>query len=200
MIRIIVFDFDGTLVDSNHVKTEAWRTLFTSPQEQAALDTVLARHLEESRYTILDEFYKLIGVADPTQRVALVTDKANEYGNAVLEGVLACREMPGSTSMLKTLHGAHTMYISSNSPHKDLLRIIPSRGWSHFFKRIYGFPSQKPQTIRDVLAEENADPDEVVVVGDGHSDRNAAREVGCPFIQAGPGLDLSALPSILSRH
>jgi phosphoglycolate phosphatase-like HAD superfamily hydrolase len=43
------------------------------------------------------------------------------------------------------------------------------------------------------MAQEQVGPSEVLMVGDGHSDRQAAEYTGCDFIYVPPGASLPAL-------
>ena len=54
--KVIVFDFDGTLIDSNRLKYDAYFELFPKDKlHSQAIETVLATKYEESRFSILAE-------------------------------------------------------------------------------------------------------------------------------------------------
>ena len=55
-IKVIVFDFDGTLVDSNRLKYDAFFELFTDdPNHVLTIRKVLSAKKEQSRFIILEE-------------------------------------------------------------------------------------------------------------------------------------------------
>ena len=60
-IKVIVFDFDGTLIDSNQLKHDAYYKLFPSDGFHKEIITeVLGEIFEESRYVILREDRKSV--------------------------------------------------------------------------------------------------------------------------------------------
>jgi len=53
---------------------------------------------------------------------------------------------------------------------------------SPFFRRIYGAPESKSINLTTIFLLERVSAREVLVVGDGYSDLESAREHGCEFV------------------
>ena len=181
-LKVIVFDFDGTLIDSNRLKYDAFFKLFPDDAYHAGMvREVLAQIGEASRYEILE---KILTRLDGRQTVLQhdVNELAERYNAIVLDGAKRCSEMPGAAQTLKSLATAYRLYVSSTTPENPLKEIICFRKWTAYFADIFGYPKKKGATLRRILETENVDVKAVLVVGDGESDREAARENGCLFL------------------
>ena len=191
-IRVIVFDFDGTLVQSNQLKYYAYFSLFPDdPRTAGVIREVLADCFEASRYEILHFILEGLGMyGDLESEVAALSQR---YNQLVLAATIACLEVDGAGASLAALALRFPLYISSNTPEESLQEIIRARGWAGYFKGIFGYPRQKDVTLREIMAQEQVGPSEVLMVGDGHSDRQAAEYTGCDFIYVPPGASLPAL-------
>ena len=186
-VRVFVFDFDGTLVDSNQGKRDAFFELF---EQDSAARAIVAQVLDEapeaSRYQVLGLMLVRLHPELPAAEVKRqVTELAERYDERVTRLAVECDEIPGARHMLEVLADRHPLYLSSNTPDTSLRRILAQRGWEHYFKGISGFPSIKAATLRGILAAEGVTAPELLVFGDGESDRAAAAEVGCGFLPAG---------------
>jgi phosphoglycolate phosphatase-like HAD superfamily hydrolase len=86
--------------------------------------------------------------------------------------------------------------VSSNTPESVLNRFLQRRGWLPFLNGMAGHPAHKTLTARRLLAEHDMAPSRTVVIGDGESDRNAARDVGANFIPIRAAGDLKRLGAL----
>lgn len=186
-ITVVVFDFDGTLVSSNALKYEAYFPLFPDDERHTAcIRNVLETWYEESRYTILEKVLRQLGYNEATLP-ARVHELAARYNDIVLEGVKTCPECPGAEEALQRLCGKYSLYLSSTTPESALRDILEFRGWIPYFRDIFGYPEKKADTLRHLLEREQIEPSQIMVVGDGESDRVSAKEVGCEFFDVNRG-------------
>jgi phosphoglycolate phosphatase-like HAD superfamily hydrolase len=181
MIKVIVFDFDGTLVQSNQLKYDAYFELF--PKDDSH-DEIIRRILnvsyEESRYVILEKILRELAesVDGLKERVKIL---AAQYNDIVVEGAKICPECSDATGVLQQLSNSHPLYLSSTTPEEALRDIVNFRGWAGYFQDIFGYPRKKPETLQEIMKREQIDASQLLVVGDGNSDRNSAENVGCDF-------------------
>lgn len=181
MIRVIVFDFDGTLVESNRLKYEAFFRLFPDDaNHKAVVRQVLAEDLEASRYVILKKI--LLRLKEPADSIAASVERlAGQYNDLVVEGAKTCPQCSGAERILRQLSADYALYLSSTTPEEPLRDIIQFRRWTQFFTTIFGYPRRKAESLREILEQQQVDPSQVLVVGDGESDHASAQEVGCEF-------------------
>ena len=64
----------------------------------------------------------------------------------------------------------------------ELRQYVERRGWTGYFGAVLGGPRSKGDNLAMVLDREQVTGDEVVFVGDGQRDLEAARGAGCRFI------------------
>jgi len=196
-IKVIVFDFDGTLVESNQLKYDAYFELFPKDEyHERIIRDVLAKSFEESRYSILEKILREIdeGAKGLEERVKIV---ANRYNDIVLQGAKTCPECPGAERLLQQLSARYPFYLSSTTPEEALCEIIRFRRWTGYFKDIFGYPGKKQATLRNIINKEQIDPSQVLVVGDGESDKVSAEKVGCGFFDVRDKPLLALQPHLL---
>ena len=192
-IKVIVFDFDGTLVQSNQIKYDAYFDLFPKDESTFILiKQILSEHFERSRYFIIE---KIISKKYPlhTDLKSAVQKYAKKYNRITLNRVSKCPEVENAGKILKKLYKTQKIYLSSNTPEKELKELISQREWDRFFSDIFGFPKVKIETLSTIIKREMVLPSEVVVVGDGKSDQTAAGVNKCIFFQANPNMNLMEL-------
>ena len=188
-LKVIVFDFDGTLIDSNQLKYNAFFKLFPDDAHHAStVRDVLIQIGEASRYDIIEKI--LARLED--QPIILqrdIDELADRYNAIVLDGAKRCSEIPGAAQTLKSLAPTHRLYVSSTTPEIPLREIIRFRGWTDCFAGIFGYPHKKSATLSRILETEKVDGKAVLAVGDGESDRSAAQENGCHFLHVDATFD-----------
>ncbi len=197
-IKVIVFDFDGTLVLSNQLKYDAYYKLFPDDEcHRGIITQVLEQIVEESRFVILEAIVKKSQQQCASDTVMDVAQLAEGYNTIVIEGAKKCPTRLNAQKIVGTLQQSHSLYLSSNTPEVPLKEIIEYRQWTQYFKGVFGYPRVKYNTLLKVLKLENTVPSQALVVGDGNSDRNSAAQAGCKFFYIEEDADLQELLTLL---
>ncbi|PIE36577.1 hypothetical protein CSA56_00045 [candidate division KSB3 bacterium] len=180
-IQVIVFDFDGTLVESDRLKFEAFFELFPKDNvHDRVIRRVFSECPEASRYVMLEQILRTLDQYrdDGPKRVQ---ELAGRYNEIVVSAAQTCPECPGAEAVLKDLVPDYCCYLSSATPEEPLQEIVAFRGWTDYFQQIFGYPRKKPDTLCNIFEREGVTPQQVVVVGNGESDRVSAEVSGCHF-------------------
>jgi phosphoglycolate phosphatase len=185
MIRCVVFDFDGTVVLSNHIKREGFFEAVSGfPGGRSHMSAILSNPPGD-RYAIFDRFAAIT--------CASSTNLAEIYTNWCEERILRCPERHGMGKLIPTLRAKGiNIYLNSSTPETPLCSIISRRYGLSFFDGIYGGPCEKAENLRMILSREGIRPTELVVIGDGTDDWDAANRIGCYFIGVPDGSLASA--------
>ncbi|MHC9543616.1 MAG: HAD family hydrolase [Vulcanimicrobiota bacterium] len=182
MIKAVIFDFDGVILESAQIKTEAFRELF-SRRCPEHLDAIVAYHLDNvgiSRYVKFRHIYEAILHLPYTEDVEKLL--GDEFAEIVLDRVLEAPFVDGALEFLREKSLQYDCFVASGTPEEELLLIVERRGLARFFKEVHGTPRKKVDIIEGILACHQYERHEVVFIGDGESDLRAATEADVPFI------------------
>ena len=182
----IVFDLDGTLIDSNPVKRRGFDHIFAAHKKGADIvELVLEKHRKAFRTVVIGAVLEQLHAVgehgcEPTDdRVA---EYAERYNRFCIEGAVACEEIPGATQALKGLTMTHQLFINTATATQAAEEIIDRREWSQYFRGVLGFPPSKIENLQTVAQQVGVRNHEIVMVGDDDHDAEAANAFGCPFI------------------
>lgn len=180
-LQAIVLDFDGVVLESNGVKTEAFRDVFSRFPEH--VEAVMAYHHSnawKSRYDKIDFLLRELGRPDDR---ALREELAKDFSRRTLDRLATVPFVPGAREFLAEFSVRIPLFVASVTPQEDLESTIRRRGLSSFFRCVYGCPPwTKSTAVQDVLRREGYEPSRVVLIGDAPGDHRAAAEVGVEFV------------------
>src|SRR5688572_19150164 len=186
-LKVLILDFDGVIIDSNAAKTQAFDEVFSCFPEH--LGTMMAYHdanVSVSRFDKFDHLLALLGRSDDAKLKAEVAD---DFARRVAERLKDVPLFAGATSFLSRVSQRVPVYLASVTPAEELARILETRGLTHWFRGVYGYPPwPKPRAILDVLAREGVAPGEALLIGDSAGDQRAAQSTGVEFLAVNSGL------------
>jgi phosphoglycolate phosphatase len=189
----VAFDFDGTLVDSNAIKRGTYFDVLAAvPGGRAVLDEVLSRYPGADRHGVLTRAHEELR-ARGAAGLPPASEWVDAYSRLCEERVIACDEIPGAGAALAELARGHALYLASATPEDALVRVVAGRGWSNRFAGVYGGPRSKVENLERIAVRQRVRAEEIVYVGDGAVDREAAAAFGCAFF--GWGTPVDALPT-----
>lgn len=185
MIRAIVFDFDGVLVESVEVKTRAFARVFAN-ETPAAVERIVAHHRQHggiSRFEKFRTIYREILKRPLTE--PMFQSLCEQFSRLVIEEVVAAPWVEGAREFVTRHRGRYRFFVVSGTPEEELRDIIARRGMTPCFEDVLGSPKTKDVLLRELIARHGLAPADLVFVGDAGSDWLAAREAGIAFIWRG---------------
>ncbi len=181
-LRAILLDFDGVILESNRVKTEVFREIFSRfPEHLGAMMQFHEQNAWASRYLKLDHlvFDRLGRPSD----VALRDELAAEFGRLTLERLTVTPFVVGAKEFLAEFSARIPLAVISVTPQTDLETVVIRRDIGGFFSGVYGCPPwTKVSASRDFLENCHISPADTVLIGDAPGDERAAGEIGCEFV------------------
>jgi phosphoglycolate phosphatase-like HAD superfamily hydrolase len=198
-LRCAVFDFDGTLVDSNPIKVASfYRVVSDFPPARAGLEAVLAGPEPGDRTAIFRALHQtlteggVVGLPGPASWIVAYTRLCEDE-------ISDAPEIAGASVALAALRAAGVhCYINSATPEEALRAIIRRRGFSDHFIACLGGPATKVQNLEKIAQHHMLSPDEIAMIGDSEADQRAAEVFGCRFIAIGPdGRRFDYAPAVL---
>lgn len=185
-LRAVAFDFDGVLVNSVGVKTDAFLDLY--PRESDEFRAAVVRHHLEhggvSRYEKIRVYERLRTAREPQQddvdRLAL------EFARSVKDRVIRAPEMLGASRLLEHLTERLPLFVCSGTPEDELREIVAARGWRDHFDAVLGSPMTKTAMLLSIADRLRCAPQEILLVGDSSTDMDAARQSGSRFLLMAP--------------
>lgn len=178
----IVFDFDGVLVESADVKTQAFGLLYAKYGKKIAQQVVdyhLA-HAGISRYVKFKVWQEDFLGLPYTQEVG--EQLSREFSRLVVDSIVAAPYVRGAEEFLKTYYRDLPLYVASGTPEDELQDIVKRRNMQYFFKGVYGTPSSKGEILCELIRGKQYQPGRVLMVGDALADWHGAREAGACFV------------------
>ena len=182
MIKNIIFDFDGVILDSVPTKTEGFKKLFQNFSTDEVNKLVLYHELNggKSRYVKIKYFFNELLHKDISEQEIL--EYANKYSEITKEELTNPKYIIEDTlNFIKTNHKKYEMHIASGADEKDLKYICEKLDLTKYFLSINGSPKIKSEIVKDILLDNRYDINETILIGDSVNDFDSAKDNGIDF-------------------
>lgn len=181
--RRVIFDFDGTLADTNEIKKRAFDLVFADfPDYMKEIQA----YCHSFNHTIRGEKFKyvtekILGLPYTPERDRHLHEL---YARFTTDGVAEAPEIPGAGAFLRSIQSRGPALVSS-TPHEILLEILERRGWRSLFGEVRGAPVNKRDWLNALQKSVGCRSEDLVFFGDTDEDETSAREAGCTFVRVG---------------
>jgi phosphoglycolate phosphatase len=174
VVNLVIFDLDGTLVDSAEDIARSVNELLSTLGRE-----VLPHH--RIRGYIGDGVQKLLERALDDRTPETIASAVETYLEIYRRRLLDhTKPYPGVVPALEGLHVRSTLAVLTNKPARESREILEGLGLRRYFRAVYGgdsFASKKPDPVGvfHLLKEFGAAPEETLFVGDSSVDVDTAR-------------------------
>ena len=134
--RALIFDFDGVIVESEHIKSRAFAVLYGEYGDAAAAAAV-AHHEANggiSRRKKIRYLHKtLLGIELAEETLETL---CRRFSMLVEDEVVGCGWVPGAREVLAEQFGRRPLFVVSGTPQDELARIVERRGLARWFAEV----------------------------------------------------------------
>lgn len=182
--KTILLDCDGVVLDSNKIKTEAFKkTLENEPNE--LVEEFINYH---TAHQGIDRFRKIHYYLKEIKKLKnnydqMYNDYIKIYSNLCQANLLKANLVPGVLNFLKSLKKIKfiNVFIISGSDQEELRYIFNEKKISSYFHGIYGSPLSKKEIIQKLIDDKKIITP-TIFFGDAKSDMEAAETYNFKFV------------------
>lgn len=189
----IVFDFDGTLVDSNDIKSNAFGELYKSYGDEIVRKIVSYNKQNEGISRFKKFKYWQENLLGQTYTDELGEKLSLNFSKLVLDAIVQASFLDGAYEFLENNYHKVPLFVASGTPEQELREIVKRRKMGRFFRGVYGSPSSKKQILNHIMKQYNLSPQRLLMVGDALSDWEGAEQTKVCFVGIMRGRELSGL-------
>tara|TARA_B100000945_G_C20322618_1_gene568433 strand:- start:95 stop:748 length:654 start_codon:yes stop_codon:yes gene_type:complete len=176
------FDCDGVILDSNKIKTEAFRETLKDYSSEK-VDEFINYHLINggiSRYEKIEYFFKKINPKENSD--GLISESLNTFSDIVKNKLLVCDFIDGIEEFLDSLlsHSAKC-FVMTGGDENEVKFVFDARSLSPYFTEIMGSPKTKFENM-DRVIQNYGDIGTAVFFGDSKIDFEVADSFECDFV------------------
>lgn len=175
MIKNILFDFDGVILDSMKIKGDGFKELFREfPEEKT--DKFLKFHYEHGgvpRFDKIRYFYQdILGKEISNDEVLSLADK---FAEIISKRLFDKQNIIQETlEFIKNNHKKYNFHIVSGAEHNELNQLCKVFDIDKYFITINGSPVLKHILVENILEKYRYSKDETILIGDSLTDLEAA--------------------------
>lgn len=173
----IIFDFDGVILDSNQIKSNAFSNSLID-EDKELVKLFIAFHKKNggiSRFKKFDYFFNTIKNQKTYQKN--LNNALNRYAKLSYEGLLDASEINGVRRLLIKLKELNIeTYVVSGGEQNEVREVMKKKNLNQYFKKIYGSPNSKEDNLQNLKLTKS------LYFGDAKSDYVAAKHFDMDFI------------------
>jgi phosphoglycolate phosphatase-like HAD superfamily hydrolase len=179
--KSVIFDCDGVILQSNKIKTNAFRKVLENEQCEL-VEKFISYHQENggiSRYVKFAHYYQHIKFEDNYQLMANAAIK--KFAHIVSEELIKASYVPGFINVIDCFNAKNIpCFVVSGGDQEELHHVFKQRKIFNKFIKVLGSPVEKMRHVKILMKnKEICHPS--IFFGDAFSDMNAALENGMDF-------------------
>jgi phosphoglycolate phosphatase len=174
---LVIFDLDGTLVDSLQDLTDGVNAAIVPRGAKACGTETIRKAIGNGAYNLIQKSLPEASEAEVRQCLGEFLDYYQVHctKNTVL--------YPGTREFLDSLKGGPTLCLLTNKPERSTHKILADLNLDSYFKAVIGgdtFTTRKPdpEGLLHLIHQFGAQPAKTLLFGDGETDLEAAHNAG----------------------
>jgi HAD superfamily hydrolase (TIGR01549 family) len=197
MIKVIFWDFDGVLMDSNSIRDLGFESVLKE-FPVAQVEQLLEYHRANgglSRYVKFKYFFEVIQKTQISDKDIMVW--AHRFSMIMKKSLVNPELLISETlDFVKNNQENYVMHITSGSDQEELRYLCRSLEIDHLFRSINGSPKPKKVWVNELIETYGYNIDECLLIGDSINDWEAAISNGIKFMAYNTGCELKEKSSM----
>lgn len=180
--KIIIFDFDGTIIESNFLKEKGFLELYKR-NKYSTLRKIINFHRSNMGLNRFEKF-RFINeeILNISYNKAVEQNLNNQYSNYIKNKIKECKLVKGSFKFLHDNYKNFLIYLCSVTIENDLIEIVTERNLKKYFIEVKGGPLKKLTIIENIIKRNKFSLQNITYVGDSESDMKLANKLKLNFI------------------
>ena len=182
MIKNILFDFDGVILDSMPIRDYGFKEIFKDFDDDL-VNKLLEYHNQNgglSRYVKIKYFYNKLLKQEISEEK--ITNYADNFSKIMKIELVDKRYLIADTlKFIKESYKKYNLHIVSGSDERELQYLCKELGIDSFFQSVNGSPTHKNILVKNVLSVNRYIDSETILIGDSVNDYDAATENNLVF-------------------
>lgn len=175
MIKNILWDFDGVIIDSMAIREYGFREIFKNFDKQS-VDKLIQYHNNNgglSRFHKIEYFFSNILKQNITQNEIL--QYADKFTTIMRQELINPKHLIIETvKFIKNNYKNYNFHIVSGSENNELNYLCKKLNLSQYFISIHGSPTIKNNLVLDLITNCKYNLNETILIGDSINDYEAA--------------------------
>ncbi|WP_086296620.1 HAD family hydrolase [Campylobacter devanensis] len=175
MIKNILWDFDGVIIDSMTIREYGFREIFKNFDKQS-VDKLIQYHNNNgglSRFHKIEYFFSNILKQTITQNEIL--QYADKFTTIMRQELINPKHLIIETvKFIKNNYKNYNFHIVSGSENNELNYLCKKLNLSQYFISIHGSPTPKNNLVSTIITDYNYSLNETILIGDSINDYEAA--------------------------
>lgn len=180
--NVIIFDFDGVILDSSELKLHAFKQLFTNICNDSVyeLNNYLDLNQGVSRFIkfkyIIENFTNQIYDKQTEDKLNL------EFKSLLYKHYNDTSFIHGALDFIQKNYKNKHLFIATSSPDEEIKKILKLKMIDKYFIASYGYPISKSEAIEKIIKSYDHLREEIIFFGDQSSDYEASKSSMIDFI------------------
>jgi phosphoglycolate phosphatase len=186
-LEAILFDLDGTLIDSAPDLHSAANKLLAEENRRPVSLLELTNMIGDGVPKLVERAFEMTGDPAPASNLGALSKRYLEFYEPHSADLTTT--FPGTIDCLEVLKDqGYALAICTNKPYAATLEILPPMGLSKFFDVIIGgdtlvgIKKPDPRHLLAALDKLGLTPEQAIMIGDTANDVSAAKAAGIPAI------------------
>ena len=184
-LKVLVYDFDGVIVDTSIIKTKTFYEVFSLYPK--FFKKIWNFHLKNKGISRKVQFEYLVCdlIGDTGQKASAHINKLMRiYKNKLLPKLHNIKYIRDAYKIIRYSKKNYSTYIVSNAPTSELKLVIKEKKLEKFFDKIFSSESEinKSKVLNKILKLEKISPKSMLFIGDTLKDQISAKKSLVKFV------------------